>query len=151
MICFDLVRDDDETGVSGTGRVAAGVVFEDGTTVVRWLTRVRTTVVYECLADVFTINGHQGKTRIVPERGHIACSRLHPHGHELVWCHEEGEGWVCDSITKHPSRRAEHTRRLLSVDNEDGAKNYAAQYIMTAVGECGGSHGMTFKLDQIVY
>lgn len=36
MKCFEMVRGQDESGVSGTGRVLCGVVFDDGTTVVRW-------------------------------------------------------------------------------------------------------------------
>jgi len=33
---FELIRRADESGVSGTGRVLEGVVFSDGTTVIRW-------------------------------------------------------------------------------------------------------------------
>lgn len=31
-----MTRDADESGVSGTGKVLEGVVFTDGTTVIRW-------------------------------------------------------------------------------------------------------------------
>lgn len=35
---FTMVRNSDETGVSGTGRVLDGVVFHDGTVAVHWRT-----------------------------------------------------------------------------------------------------------------
>ena len=38
MRIFSLVRHEDVSGVSGTGRVADGVEFNDGTVVLRWLT-----------------------------------------------------------------------------------------------------------------
>lgn len=61
---FDLVRLHDETGISGTGKVAEGVVFMDGTTALRWLTKHRSTVVYESAREVLAIHGHGGKTEI---------------------------------------------------------------------------------------
>ena len=62
---FRLIREVDETGVSGTGHVADGVVWHDGTVAVRWRTDTRSTVVYDSLADVEKIHGHGGKTRVV--------------------------------------------------------------------------------------
>jgi hypothetical protein len=59
---FELVREEDETGVSGTGVVAYGVVFPDGNAVLRWDTKVNSTVFYDSLADLETIHGHGGKT-----------------------------------------------------------------------------------------
>ena len=64
MELFELVRDEDESGVSGTGRVAQGVVFDDGHVSMRWLTPARSTTFYQSLSDVVTIHGHQGKTRV---------------------------------------------------------------------------------------
>lgn len=63
---FYLERDVDASGVSGTGRVAQGFVFEDGTCALRWLTEHRSTAVYASVADVEAIHGHNGSTRIVP-------------------------------------------------------------------------------------
>ena len=34
---FELIRVDDESGVSGTGKVLEGTVFSDGECVVRWM------------------------------------------------------------------------------------------------------------------
>lgn len=62
---FYLQRLEDETGISGTGRVADGVVFEDGHAVIRWRTATSSTACYDSIEDVETIHGHGGKTRIV--------------------------------------------------------------------------------------
>jgi len=61
---FDLIRLSDAGGVSGTGHVAEGVVFADGTTVIRWLTDKRSTAVYESARDLLAIHGHGGKTEL---------------------------------------------------------------------------------------
>jgi hypothetical protein len=73
---FTLVRDIDVTGISGTGVVAQGVVFDDGSVVVRWLDAgvseinrlagVRpTTVMHENIGSVLALHGHNGATKIV--------------------------------------------------------------------------------------
>lgn len=62
---FVLDRVEDESGISGTGIVAEGVVFTDGTTVLRWKTKNRSTSVYASLAELKAIHGHGGKTRVV--------------------------------------------------------------------------------------
>lgn len=67
---FQLVRHADVTGISGTGVVAEGVQFTDGTVVVRWLktgtTRPEhvkpTTVVHDDIASVIGLHGHGGAT-----------------------------------------------------------------------------------------
>jgi hypothetical protein len=60
-----LVRDEDETGISGTGPVAWVVEFPDGVAVTRWaVTDVRQTCVWASIDDVVAIHGHNGKTRI---------------------------------------------------------------------------------------
>lgn len=62
---FILKRDEDETGVSGTGAVAQGVVFTDGTVAMRWMTDLRSTCIYDSIEDVERIHGHNGKTKVV--------------------------------------------------------------------------------------
>jgi hypothetical protein len=59
---FQLVRREDETGISGTGVVAYGAAFPDGTAVLRWDTKVNSTVFYNSIEDLKTIHGHGGKT-----------------------------------------------------------------------------------------
>lgn len=61
---FALVRDEDKTGVSGVGKVANGVLFPDGATVLRWCTSTRSTAVYETFGDMLRIHGHGGATRV---------------------------------------------------------------------------------------
>lgn len=62
---FYLQRDIDETGVSGTGKVAEGVVFSTGWVALTWLTSVNSLVFYPSFQNVEHIHGHGGKTRIV--------------------------------------------------------------------------------------
>ena len=62
---FELHRDEDETGVSGTGVVAEGVAFRNGKIVLAWLTRHKSLTVYDDMATLETIHGHGGKTRVV--------------------------------------------------------------------------------------
>jgi hypothetical protein len=63
---FNLIREDDPTGVSGTGFVAEGVEFDDGTVVVRWRTKWPTSVVLHDrgIESVEALHGHNGATHI---------------------------------------------------------------------------------------
>lgn len=61
---FRLVRTEDESGVSGTGHVADGVRFADGSAALRWRTRYQSTAVYASMADLIAIHGHGGKTEV---------------------------------------------------------------------------------------
>lgn len=62
---FILERTEDVSGVSGTGTVAEGVMFDDGVTVVHWRGERRSTVVWPSIEDATAIHGHDGATRIV--------------------------------------------------------------------------------------
>jgi hypothetical protein len=62
---FVLDRVTDPTGISGTGVVAWGVEFPDGTCVIRWATATRSTAVYGSLADVHAIHRHGGATEVI--------------------------------------------------------------------------------------
>lgn len=62
---FQLHRDQDETGVSGTGIVAEGVEFTSGMVAMTWLSPHRCVNVYESIKTVEQLHGHQGKTRVV--------------------------------------------------------------------------------------
>jgi len=61
---FKLVRDEDATGISGTGEVAEGVMFYDGSCALRWRTRHKSTAVYPDIPTLMAIHGHAGKTRL---------------------------------------------------------------------------------------
>lgn len=62
---FELHRDYDETGISGTGVVAEGVVYENGWCSMIWKTEYFSLVAYPSIEHVEKIHGHQGKTRVV--------------------------------------------------------------------------------------
>lgn len=61
---FVFVRDEDVSGVSGTGQVAEGVVFTDGKVAIRWRGPVASTVVWDSIEDALQIHGHDGRTRV---------------------------------------------------------------------------------------
>lgn len=62
---FLLWRRHDASGVSGTGVVAEGVQFGDGTCALRWRTENRSTALYESLDVLEKIHGHGGASRLV--------------------------------------------------------------------------------------
>ena len=62
---FRLVRNIDETGVSGTGIVCEGVQFTDGNVATRWLNRIAQTCVWDSIEDMEAIHGHNGNTVVV--------------------------------------------------------------------------------------
>lgn len=66
MRLFQLLRDEDISGVSGTGTVAEGVEFSDGRVVVRWVVGGhRSIVVWDSIGDVEAVHGHGGSTIVV--------------------------------------------------------------------------------------
>ena len=67
---FVLYRVKDVSGISGTGNVAEGVIFTDGKVALRWLTRYRSTALYDTIADVLNIHGHDGSTEVRYADGH---------------------------------------------------------------------------------
>ena len=63
--CFQLMRHVDVSGVSGTGVVAEGVEWSDGTVTLHWGGRYPTTTVWQDGIDaLLTIHGHNGATTI---------------------------------------------------------------------------------------
>lgn len=83
---FELHRDQDVSGVSGTGVVADGVqydfewpiIFPDtpggsdrdmvlprGWCVIRWRGEYRSTVLWDSVDDAMAVHGHHGSTRLV--------------------------------------------------------------------------------------
>jgi hypothetical protein len=62
---FRLVRDADRTGVSGTGHVASGVVWPDGSVTLKWHTVAANAANVSHYANTSTmldIHGHKSKT-----------------------------------------------------------------------------------------
>lgn len=62
---FELHRTEDETGISGTGLVAWGVLFPDGKVATRWNSKIAQTCTWDSLEDVMAIHGHGGKTHLI--------------------------------------------------------------------------------------
>lgn len=68
---FKLIRHTDVSGVSGTGVVAEGVEWSDGSVALHWRGQYATTVVWENggIDAVLAIHGHHGTTEIVWDDG----------------------------------------------------------------------------------
>lgn len=62
MRMFVLNRRQDASGVSGTGIVAQGVEFDDGTAVLHWHGKWPTTTVFPSPTAVEEVHGHGGMT-----------------------------------------------------------------------------------------
>ncbi len=62
---FVMRRDEDVSGTSGTGDVAEGVVFSNGTVSLAWVSHLQSCAYYQSLDVLEKIHGHQGKTHIV--------------------------------------------------------------------------------------
>jgi hypothetical protein len=59
---FVLVRSADVSGISGTGIVAEGVQFSSYRIALTWLHERSSIGIYDSLADLLSIHGHQGAT-----------------------------------------------------------------------------------------
>ncbi len=61
---FKLVRHEDVSGISGTGLVAYGCEYPDGTCTLRWCVggKAGSTAVYATLEDLMSIHLHGDKT-----------------------------------------------------------------------------------------
>jgi hypothetical protein len=63
-LAFALRRQQDVTGVSGTGTVAHGTQFPDGQVVLRWTGEYASTVIWESIDAAMHVHGHDGKTTV---------------------------------------------------------------------------------------
>lgn len=61
---FQMIRHVDVTGISGTGVIAEGTQFRDGTTVLRWYGDHPSTAVWPSVEEIAAVHGHQGATEI---------------------------------------------------------------------------------------
>ncbi|GAA2788822.1 hypothetical protein GCM10010522_02600 [Kribbella solani] len=61
---FELVRYRDPSGVSGTGVVAEGCQFTDGSVALRWRGDNPATAVWPNVESVLAVHGHQGATEV---------------------------------------------------------------------------------------
>jgi hypothetical protein len=63
---FVLDREQDHTGVSGTGIVAEGILFSNGVVALNWISEFPTSVVFHHrgIESVEAVHGHGGATKI---------------------------------------------------------------------------------------
>ena len=59
---FYLHRAQDYSGLSGTGRVADGVLWPDGSVTIRWRGEHSSIVHWKSMTDVLAVHGHGGAT-----------------------------------------------------------------------------------------
>jgi hypothetical protein len=64
MKIFYLNRIEDESGISGTGRVAQGFIFDNGKVALTWLLEHPSVTIYDNIGEVRAIHSHDGKTEI---------------------------------------------------------------------------------------
>lgn len=62
---FVLRRDDDETGISGTGIVAEGIEFSTGWCAMSWMTSAHSVGIYPNIKELERIHGHNGRAVVV--------------------------------------------------------------------------------------
>lgn len=65
MKTFHLERMEDVSNFSGTGKVAQGVVFDNGWCAMTWLTALSSVAFYPDAEILIAIHGHEGKTKLV--------------------------------------------------------------------------------------
>lgn len=61
---FELHREVDVSGISGTGVVAEGILFSSGRVVLEWLGATPSVVVWNSLDDAMAVHGHNGATEV---------------------------------------------------------------------------------------
>ena len=129
---FELHREVDETGISGTGIVATGVEWPDGTCAMHWDTKHTSTAVYASMEDVVAIHGHGDKTYIAwldskPRGGEddeldSLCTRCFGGNYDKSrgnHCYDCGAGecnvmipvWAVKAIRLHDEQRLEYGAR----------------------------------------
>ena len=70
MKTFGLIRESDESGVSGTGKVLEGCIFSDGVTIARWCVegKPNSTAIYdtfEAFMEIHVDSHPSNNSRIV--------------------------------------------------------------------------------------
>jgi hypothetical protein len=64
---FYMLRHEDVGGNSGTGIVAEGIIFDDGSGSFTWLTPIKTITNFFKIKDVKVLHSHEGRTEIIVE------------------------------------------------------------------------------------
>ncbi|NEA33538.1 hypothetical protein [Streptomyces sp. SID13031] len=94
---FELVRYRDLSGVSGTGVVAEGCVFTDGSVALRWRGTNPATAVWPDIESVLAVHGHQGATEVQWLEGEESV----PYAGADAWAEpaESADGWTAPEDT----------------------------------------------------
>ena len=87
MRTFHVYREEDVSGVSGTGVIAEGVLFSNGKVVVNWISMHKITEFSDSMAEWQAVHGHEGKTQVVwdDEKPEVAEATEEPK--------KKGNGW----------------------------------------------------------
>lgn len=75
MKAFYLLRHEDVHSNSGTGVVAEGVIFWDGTGSFTWLTNEKTVTTFASIQTIKRLHSHGGRTEVVIEGGHSKAAK----------------------------------------------------------------------------
>ena len=59
---FKLIRNIDDSGVSGTGQIGEGVRFKNGEVAMHWLTRFDSIEIHPSIEQLVEVHGHGGHT-----------------------------------------------------------------------------------------
>jgi hypothetical protein len=59
---FYLKRNADVSGISGTGNIAEGCLFDTGKVALTWLSEMPCVTVYDSVEIVIKVHGHDGRT-----------------------------------------------------------------------------------------
>lgn len=100
---FELHRDTDVSGVSGTGKVAEIVIFSDGQAAIHWIGQHPTTTAHPDIQSIKAVHGHDGQSRIVDTDPGARLSRIaeahskNPTAAGMTSgdCNECGWAWPC--------------------------------------------------------
>ncbi len=120
MKLFELHRDEDESGISGTGVVAQGVIFDNGRCSLSWLTEHTShtsAAFYTSIEEVIAIHGHDGKTRVMQV---VDCSSEAING-IIGNCYQDN----CENV--HVGLKSQEEEVVVS--RKDGTTNSLAGYL----------------------
>jgi len=56
MLVFKVIRQEDESGISGTGHVIDGIIFDNGKVVIQWRTEMTSIAIYESYEEFYAIH-----------------------------------------------------------------------------------------------
>jgi hypothetical protein len=64
---FHFNRTEDASGISGLGRVAEGVLFDNGLIALSWISLHKCVNIYASYAEMMAVHGHDGDTELIWE------------------------------------------------------------------------------------